>query len=73
MAKIRHILSHVSVEEAQRQRICHHDRKQHSIAKGEACLVVREPAGGRKNYCAKCASDILEIASKDVRSFRSGL
>ena len=62
MAKIRDILSHVDVEVAARQRICHHNRKEHTIGKGIACLAIHDSDGGRKNYCGPCAQEILTKA-----------
>jgi hypothetical protein len=62
MAKVRDILIHVDVEVAARQRICHHNRKDHTIQKGIACLAVHDSDGGRKNYCGPCAQEILNKA-----------
>ncbi len=63
MPKIRDILSHVSVEVAKAKRICHRNRKEHSISKNTACLVIRDAAtGGAKNYCPACAPEILDQA-----------
>ena len=60
MPKIRDILSHVSVEVAKARRICHRNRKEHSISKDTPCLVIRDAAtGGGKNYCPACAPAIL--------------
>jgi len=59
MAQVRDILIHVTVEVAERQRTCHRNRKDHSITKGIACLAVYEGDGQRKNYCGRCAEDIL--------------
>lgn len=74
MPKVREVLTHVSVETAERRRICHRNRKSHSITQGEVCLVIREPASsGRKNYCRVCAAPILERASKDLVDFRAAL
>lgn len=74
MAKTRQVLSFLSVEQAKRRRICHHARKKHSIASGELCLVVRDPAsGGKKNYCQECGNAILDVAADDVESLRHEL
>lgn len=71
MAKVREILGHVSVETAKGKRICHRNRRAHSIAKGEPCLVIREPAsGGSKNYCVACAAAILARAAEDLAALR---
>ena len=46
----RDVLKHVCVEIAERRRKCHRD-KNHSISKGEKCLVVVDGSfGGSKNY-----------------------
>ena len=59
MAKIRDILTHVGVEVAVRVRICHHNRREHGVPKGEKCLAIYGQDGGRKNYCPPCAMEIL--------------
>jgi len=64
MPKIRDIICHVSVEVASRKRICHRNRRDHTIHGGQACLVVRDDSGGKKNYCAACASDIVASARR---------
>lgn len=74
MGKVRQVLNGVSVEEAKRQRICHHNRKKHSVSKGEACLVIRDPStGGSKNYCIECGNEILDVASTDLDALRADL
>lgn len=74
MAKVREILGHVSVETAKGKRICHRNRRAHSIAKGEPCLVIREPAsGGSKNYCVSCAAAILKCAEADLKRLHQHL
>ena len=74
MPKVREILGHVSVETAERRRACHRNRGSHAIAKGEACLVIREPASsGSKNYCRICAAPILEQAARDLADLRAAL
>ena len=62
MANVRDVLVHVEVEVALKVRICHHNRKEHSITRGNACLAIYEADGGRKNYCGPCAQDILTKA-----------
>jgi hypothetical protein len=63
MPKTRDILNHVTVETAARQRICHRNRAEHAIQKGELCLVILDPATrGSKNYCSECAKPILDAA-----------
>jgi len=74
MAKVRRILSAVKIEVAQRKRICHHDRKHHSIEKGTTCLVIGGPSGeGHKNYCVTCGLEILDQAADDLASLRGSL
>lgn len=74
MAKVREVLGHVSIETAERRRICHRNRESHTIAKGETCLVVREAASsGSKNYCRVCAAPILEQAAQDLVDLRAAL
>lgn len=74
MAKVRQLLSTTSVEVARRQRICHHDRKHHSIAAGTKALVVRDPAsGGSKNYCPDCAEQIFVRLEVDLAALRAEL
>jgi hypothetical protein len=63
MAQIRDILNHLTVENAARKRICHRNRNNHSIEKGERCLVIQDMATrGSKNYCGECAKPILDAA-----------
>jgi hypothetical protein len=62
MAAIRDIVTHVEVETALHRRICHRNRKQHSVQMGQKCLAVHDDDGGRKNYCLPCALEILAKA-----------
>jgi hypothetical protein len=74
MPKIRHALGTVSVETASRKRICYHDRKNHIVAKGSICLVIKDVAsGGSKNYCVPCGWAILDQAADDLQSLREQL
>jgi hypothetical protein len=74
MAKVKQVLNHVSVEEAQRKRICHRNRKSHPIAAGERCLTVRDPStGGKRNYCSDCGNEILDVAADDLADLRTTL
>lgn len=74
MAKVKQVLNAVSVEEAKQKRICHRNRKKHSIAGGERCLVVRDSAsGGKRNYCVECANAILDVAADDLEELRTDL
>jgi len=63
MAAVRDIITHVEIETAAAKRICHHDRRKHSIPPGQKCLAVYEHGGGRKNYCVTCALAILAKAT----------
>jgi hypothetical protein len=62
MGIVRDIIAHVEVEVAQRARLCHHNKKEHNIRKGDKCLAIHDANGGRKNYCGPCAQDILTKA-----------
>ncbi|HWZ42879.1 MAG TPA: hypothetical protein VNW97_05355 [Candidatus Saccharimonadales bacterium] len=66
MAVVRDVITHVVVELASGKRICHHNRKRHSVIAGNKCLAVYEHAGGRKNYCRPCAMDILAKAREKL-------
>ena len=62
MAKIRDILVHVSVEEAQRERKCRRNTNQ-KIAKGERCLVVKtNPTNDDYSYSLAPAKAMLDLA-----------
>lgn len=74
MPQVRRVLSGCTVETAQRRRVCHRDRKHHSINQGTLCLVIKDPAsGGSKNYCPECALAILDQAANDVQTLRDAL
>lgn len=74
MPKVREVLKHVSVEEAQRRRKCHRKTATHVIAKGDVCLVVKdESSGSSKNYCPECAEPILDRAQGDLDALRAHL
>lgn len=68
MASVRDIITHVDVEIASKVRICHHNRKEHQISKGEKCLIIRDQNGGKKNYCQSCAVAILQRAKEKISS-----
>lgn len=71
MARVRRVLSLLCIEEAQRKRICYHDRRRHSIEKGATCLVIREASGeGRTNCCLPCGLEILDQAADDLDRLR---
>jgi hypothetical protein len=62
MPKIRDILVHVSVEQAQRQRKCRR-HKTHKMSKGEMCLViVTNDTNDDYSYCIEAAKPILDAA-----------
>lgn len=62
MPKIRDILVHVSVEQAQRQRICRR-HKTHKVSKGDMCLViVTNETNDDYSYCLEAAKPILDAA-----------
>jgi hypothetical protein len=76
MPQIKSVLGHVSVETAQRKRICYRHRAgkaAHDIVKGEDCLVVRGADGGDRNYCRGAAEDILGKAQDDIDGFKKAL
>ncbi len=62
MPKVRDILVHVSVEEAQRQRKCRRNTSQ-IISKGEMCLVVKtNSTNDDYSYSLVPAKEILDLA-----------
>jgi hypothetical protein len=73
VAKVRQLFNRIDVETAKRVRICHHNRRKHSIAKGDRCLVINEADGSKKNYCVECATDILDRADEDLVELRDEL
>ena len=74
MAKVRQVLNGVTVESAQRRRICYHNRKKHSIDRGDLCLVIKDSSGNaKKNYCGACGLEILDRAADDLASLRREL
>ena len=74
MPQIRRVLGACTIEVAQRRRVCHRDRKHHSIEQGMLCLVIKDPvSGGSKNYCSQCALAILAQAADDLQGLRDAL
>ena len=71
MAKVRQLFNNIAVETAKRERICHHNRGKHSIAKGERCLTIKGTDGGKRNYCVECTTDILDRADADLANLRA--
>lgn len=70
MPQVKRLLKDASIEVASRKRICHRNRAGHEIAMGDSCLVVKEPEGGKRNYCAQCAAEILDQAADDLHILR---
>ena len=67
MPKIRDILVHVSVEEAQRQRKCRRNTSC-TISKGEMCLVVKtKPTNDDYSYSLVPAKEMLDLAWMKLR------
>ncbi len=67
MAQVRRVLGHVTIETASARRKCYRKPKDHQIAKGCKCLVVRDAStGAKKNYCQSCALEILSVADADL-------
>lgn len=74
MPHIRRLMGVCVVETAMRRRVCHRDRKHHSIERGTQCLVIKDPVdGGSKNYCPQCALAILDQAADDLQALRDSL
>lgn len=74
MPQVRKILGICSVQIAKKRRICHRDRKGHSIEGGTTCLVIKDPvSGGSKNYCPDHALAILDQAADDLQALREAL
>jgi len=73
MPKIRDILVHVSVEQAERQRICRRHNT-HKVTKGETCLVIlTNPTNDAYSYCSEAAKPILDAAWAKLQSLYSNL
>jgi hypothetical protein len=71
MPKIRDILIHVSVEEAQRQR---RRKTNHMIAKGERCLVVKtNPTNDDYSYSLAPAKEMLDVAWAKLKGIYGAL
>jgi hypothetical protein len=74
MAKVRQLLNTATIEVAKRRRICHRNRRKHSVAPGEPCLVLKDPSSGNsKNYCVECATAILDRAQTDLNALCADL
>jgi hypothetical protein len=74
MAKVTQILRTASVETTVRRRVCHHNKKKHSIPAGTQCLVIKDTASGsRRNYCPQCADEIFARVDVDLAALRAEL
>lgn len=73
MPKIRDILCHVRVEQAQRQRKCRRDTG-HMITKGEVCLVVKTNATSDDySYSRDPAKAMLDAAWVKLKALYTNL
>jgi hypothetical protein len=73
MPKVRDILVHVDVEQAQRQRKCRRNSA-HLIAKGEICLVVRTGStNDNYSYSREAAQAMLDAAWAKLKGLYSSL
>lgn len=73
MPRIRDILVHVDVEQAQRQRRCRRGAGKY-ISKGEMCLVVKTGStNDNYSYSRDAAKAMLDAASIKLRTLYSGL
>jgi hypothetical protein len=73
MPRVRDILVHVDVEQAQRQRKCRRNTS-HLIAKGEMCLVVRPgPTNDDYSYSRAAAKAMLDAAWVKLKGLYAGL
>lgn len=74
MARVKNVLRHVKVETAKARRKCHRKQNEHSITKGQVCLVVTDAgSGGKRNYCDECAGEILDLANETLAQIRQAL
>ena len=74
MPQIRDILGHVSVEAAGKKRKCTRKPGEHSISKGEPCLVIKGgPYNAPQSYCCLCAVAILDKADISLSGIRQDL
>jgi hypothetical protein len=74
MAKVRQLFNTATIKVAKRRRICHRNRRKHSITAGQPCLVLKDPASGiSRNYCVECATAILDRAQTDLDALREEL
>ncbi len=70
MAVIKSLLIRLEIETASKKRICHRNRKKHSIGAGEVCLVTIDDMGGKKNYCKICYAEMLNKAQANLDELR---
>ena len=71
MAAIKSLLIRITTEVTDRKRICHHNRKNHSITAGELCLVTIDDMGGKKNYCHLCADQMIKKVQAEIRDIEN--
>lgn len=73
MPKIRDIMVHVTIEQAQRQRKCRRNTS-NTIPKGEWCLVVRTNATNDDySYSRDAAKPMLDAAWAKLKALYEGL
>lgn len=73
MPKVRDILGHVSVEQAQRQRKCRRHNT-HKVPKGEMCLVIAtKDTDDAYSYCMDASKKILDAAWTRLHSLYAEL
>jgi hypothetical protein len=72
MPATKDILRHVSIETAGKKRKCYR-KSDHSITKGEVCLVVKDGPQNQRTYCTVCASDILEKAQGNLEKLTAAM
>lgn len=73
MAAIKSLLIRLDVETASKKRLCHRNRKKHSVSAGEVCLVTIDDMGGKKNYCKICYATMLNKAQSDLDGIKRRL
>lgn len=70
MPAVKDILKHVRVDVAGKRRK-RNRKRDHVIAKGDACLVVRDGAQRQSTYCTTCAADILAKADSSLKDLHT--
>lgn len=72
MAKIRNVLIPATVEVAKAKRKCYRSKK-HAILKGDKCLVLKDASGYSKNYCERCALQIMQHGEDSLAALQREL